>query len=113
MFLEKSMNIFVEIMQHKMHNKGTESVTRGNQNYDLTTSGKSNKCSMWKNKRKREANRKYILPFAEMNFSRTFVIFLFILSVLPITLSDSFNNQKPSNLHDQKYAIGKSIPRKP
>ena len=107
------MNIFVDIMQLKMHNKGTQSVTRGNPNYDLTTCGKSNKCPMWKNKRKREANRKYILPSAEMNFSRTFVIFLFILSVLPITLSDSFNNQKPSNLHDHKYAIGKSIPRKP
>ena len=107
------MNIFVDIMQLKMHSTGTQSVTTGNQTYDLTTSGKSNKCPMWKNKRKREANRKYILPFAEMNFSRTFVIFSFILSVLPITLSDSFNNQKPSNLHDQKYAIGKSIPRKP
>ena len=111
--LEKNMSNFIAIMQVKMQNQPTQDRTRDTQNYGSTTSVKSSKCPMWENRRKRETSRKYVLPSTEMNFSLLSVIFLFTLSVLPITLSDSFNKHKPSNLHEQNYAIGKSIPRKP
>ena len=83
-------------------------------NEDFKTCEKINKDpATWENNRKRQSmTRKYLLPFAEMNFLLISLTFFFTTSLFPLAFSNP-SQRYDDNLQLEDSATGKSIPKKP
>ena len=83
-------------------------------NEDFKTCEKINKDpTTWENNRKRQSmTRKYLLPFAEMNFLLISLTFFFTTSLFPLAFSNP-SQRYDDNLQLEDSATGKSIPKKP